>query len=128
MELPDLSSAVTRAAVLVGVEGAALTVLGLGYGVAGVVGEPFDRAATLLEAGFAVLAGVLVLLVARGLDQVRGWSRSPAVVLQLLAVPVGVGLVQGQVWYAAVPVLGLAGAVLYCLATPEARLAFRGVD
>jgi hypothetical protein len=119
---------VTRAAVLVAVEGVVLVLLGAGYGVAGVVGEPFDRTATLLEAGFTLLAGVLVLLVARGLGRVAGWSRSPAVVLQLLALPVGVGLVQGQVWYAAVPVLLLAGSVLYQLATPEARLAFRGLD
>jgi hypothetical protein len=119
---------VTRAALLVALEGLVLVMLGAGYGVAGVVGDPFDRAATLLEAGFTVLAGVLVLLVARGLRRVAGWSRSPAVVLQLLALPVGVGLVQGRVWYAAVPVLLLAGAVLYQLATPEARLAFRGID
>ena len=123
-----LTSAVTRAALLVGAEGVALVLLGVGYGLAGVLGDPFDRTATLLEAAFAVLGGVLVLLVARGLARRRGWSRSPALVLQLLALPVGVGLVQGQVWYAAVPVLGLAAAVLYQLATPEARLAFRGID
>jgi len=119
---------VTRAALLVALEGAVLAVLGVGYSVAGVVGDPFDRRATLLGAAFTVLAGVLVLLVARGLHRVAGWARSPAVVLQLLALPVGVGLVQGRVWYAAVPVLVLAGSVLYLLATPEARLAFRGLD
>ena len=123
----DLSSAVTRAALLVALEAGALSVLGAGYAVAGAVGDPFDRTATLLEGGFCLLAGLLVLLVARGLLRVQGWSRSPAVVLQLLAVPVGLGLVQGGVYYAAVPVLGLAGAVLYQLATPEARLAFRGL-
>jgi hypothetical protein len=117
-----------RAALLVGLEGALLVVLGAGYGVAGLAGEPFDRAATLLEAGFAVLAGVLVLLVARGLHRRRGWSRAPAVVLQLLALPVGVGLVQGRVWYAAVPVLALAVLVLYQLATPGAREALSGTD
>ena len=118
----------SRAALLVAVEGVALVVLGVGYGVAGVVGRPFDRTATLIEAAFTVLAGVLVVLVARGLARVQGWARAPAVVVQLLALPVGVGLVQGRVWYAAVPVLVLAGSVLYCLATPEARLAFRGLD
>ena len=107
------------------VEGLALVVLGVVYGAAGVVGSPFDRTATLLEAGLAVLAGGLVLLVARGLGEVRGWARSPAVVVQLLALPVGYGLVQGRVWVAAVPVLLLAGGVLYCLMTAEARLAFR---
>ena len=124
----DLASAVTRAALLVGVEGAALVVLGTGYAVAGVVGDPFDRTATLLEGGFAALAGLLLLVVARGLLDVRGWARSPAVVLQLLALPVGLGLVQGGVLLAAVPVLGLAVGVLYQLATHEARLAFRGLD
>jgi hypothetical protein len=123
-----VNRSVTRAAVLVAVEGGALTLLGLGYGTAGVLGDPFDRTATLLEAAFAVLVGVLVLLVARGLARVAGWARSPAVVLQLLALPVGVGLVQGEVWYAAVPVLLLAGSVLYLLATPEARLAYRGIE
>ena len=102
--------------------------LGVGYSVAGVVGDPFDRTATLLGAAFTVLAGVLVLLVARGLHRVAGWARSPAVVLQLLALPVGVGLVQGRVWYAAVPLLLLAGSVLYLLATPEARLVFLDLD
>ena len=124
----DLASAVTRAALLVGVEGAALVVLGTGYAVAGVVGDPFDRTATRLEGGVAALAGLLLRVVARGLLDVRGWARSPAVVLQLLALPVGLGLVQGGVLLAAVPVLGLAVGVLYQLATHEARLAFRGLD
>jgi uncharacterized membrane protein (DUF2068 family) len=115
---------VRRAAALVAVEGGALVLLGAGYGVAAVVGDPFDRTATVLQAGFTVVVGVLALLVARGLHRTAGWSRSPAVVLQLLALPVGVGLVQGEVWYAAVPVLLLAAAVLYLLATPEARVAF----
>jgi len=47
---------VSRAALLVAVEGVALVVLGVGYGVAGVVGRPFDRTATLIEA-VARLAG-----------------------------------------------------------------------
>ncbi|CAA9343835.1 MAG: hypothetical protein AVDCRST_MAG07-2559 [uncultured Frankineae bacterium] len=121
-------SPVARAAALVALEGVALAVLGTVYGVAGVVGEPLDRTATLIEAGFAVVAGVLLLLVARGLARVRGWSRAPAVVAQLLALPVGVGLVQGRVWVAAVPVLLLALGVLQALTTPQARRAFRGLD
>jgi len=119
---------VTRASVVVALQGVVLLLLGLGYGVAGLVGDPFDRTATLLEAAFAVVIGGLLLVVARGLYRVDGWSRSPAVVVQLLALPVGYGLAQGQVWWAAVPVLLLAGTVLFLLATPEARLAFRGLD
>ncbi len=121
----SLRSPVALAAALLAVEGLALVLLGLVYGGAGVVGDPFDRTATLLEAALAVLAGVLVLLVARGIAEVRGWARSPAVVVQLLALPVGYGLVQGRVWLAAVPVLLLAGTVLFLLFTAEARFAFR---
>ena len=123
-----LPSAVTRAALLVAVEGVALVVLGLGYAVAALAGDPFDRTAALLEGGFALLGGLLLLLVARGLARTAGWSRAPAVVLQLLSLPVGVGLVQGRVWYAAAPVLALAAAVLYQLATPQVRKAFSGTD
>jgi hypothetical protein len=121
-------SAVRVAAALVAVEGAALALIGPAYGVAGLVGDPFDRTATLLEAAMALTAGVLLLLVARGLSRTAGWARSPAVVAQLLALPVGVGLVQGRVYWAAVPVLALAVAVLYALATPSAREAYSGKD
>ena len=123
-----MRSPVTRASLVVALEGVVLFLLGLGYGVAGLVGDPFDRTATLLEAAFAVVTGGLLVVVARGLSRIDGWSRSPAVVVQLLALPVGYGLVQGQVWWAAIPVLLLAGTVLFLLATPEARLAFRGLD
>lgn len=113
-----------RAALLVGVEGFALVVVGFVYGGAGLLGEPYDRLATLLEAALAVLVGVLALGVARGLCRAARWARSPAVVLQLLAFPVGVGLLQGRVWFAAAPVLLLAAGVLFSLAAPQARAAF----
>ena len=122
---PGLGSPVRVAGLLLAVEGVALTGVGVAYAVAGALGHPEDRFATVLAGAFAALAGVLVLLLARAVAATRLWARSPAVVLQLLALPVGIGLVQGQVWLAAVVVLGLAGAVLYQLATPEARLAFR---
>lgn len=121
----ELTSAVDRAAVLVGLEGALLVGLGVGYAGVGLVGDPFSRTATVLAGSGAVVAGVLLLAVARAIGRRRGWARSPAVVVQLLALPVGAGLAQGQVWLAAVPVLGLAAGVLYAFATPEARLAFR---
>ena len=118
--------AVRTAAGLVAVEGAALVLAGLVYGAAGLLGEPFDRTATLLEAALALIAGTLLLLVARGLSRTAGWARSPAVVAQLLLLPVGVGLAQGRVWWAAAPVLALAAGVLYALATPQARAAYAG--
>ena len=122
---PGLADPVGRAALLLAVEGVGIAVVGAVYAVAGAVGEPEDRLATVLEGLMGVVLGVLVLLVARGVGRVRLWARSPAVVVQLFALVVGSGLVQGRVWVAAAVVLGLAGAVLYQLATPEARLAFR---
>ena len=117
--------AVRRAALLVAVEGVALAVVGVGYAVAGLLGRPEDRLATELAAGLAVLLGLALLPVARGLTRERLWARSPAVVVQLFCLPVGYGLAQGRVWLAAAVVLGLSLGVLVLLATPEARRAFR---
>lgn len=115
--------AVRLAALLVALEGLALLLLGAGFGVAGVVGDPDDRSFTLAEAALVVALGGALLWLGRALSRERGWARSPAVTVQLLALPAGVGLAQNDVWPIAVVVLGLAGSVLYLLATPEARLA-----
>ena len=63
------------------------------------------------------------LLLARATDRRSGWARSPAVVLQLLALPVGIGLLQGGVWAAGVPVLLLAAGTLSQLAMSGAASA-----
>jgi hypothetical protein len=102
----------------------ALTLLGIGYGVAGLWAKA-DTAAIELAAAGAVLAGVLLLLLARATDQVRSWSRSPVIVLNVFPFPLGLSLLQAGVWWAAVPLVLLAGTVLYLHATPELRAAFR---
>lgn len=122
---PASPAPVRRAAALVAAEGAAVLVAGLAYAVAGVLGRPENRLHEELAAALAVLSGPLVLLVARGLRRCRPWARSPSVVLQLLLVPVGLGLLQGHVFAAGVPLVACGIAVLYALATPEARLALR---
>ncbi|MDT7544747.1 MAG: hypothetical protein QOE99_857 [Actinomycetota bacterium] len=104
-------------------EGVALLVVGVVDAVATVVGSPTDRSLSFTVAGFAVAAGIVLGLLARAVDRRRGWARSPAVVLQLLALPVGVGLAQGGVWFAAVPVLVLAVATLWLLFAAGAALA-----
>ena len=114
-----------RAGALVVVEGVALAVLGVAYAVSGLLGHPEDRIATVLAGLFAVLVGAALVPVGRGLATGRGWALSPTVVVQLFLVVVGVGLVQGRVWAAAVPVLVLAAAVSYLLATPDARATYR---
>ncbi|MEU2064968.1 hypothetical protein [Streptomyces sp. NPDC013455] len=86
----------TYAAALAALEGAALVAGGLWVLVRGLTGEPDDRqqAVTL---GITLLAlGLLPLLAARGLLLRRGWSRGPAVITQVMALPVAYNLLQAD--------------------------------
>ncbi|MFR9789126.1 hypothetical protein ACL07V_10705 [Streptomyces sp. MB22_4] len=84
----------TYAAVLAGLEGVVLVVGGLWVLVLGVTGAPDDRQqAVTLGITLAVLA-LLPLLAARGLLLRRGWSRGPAVITQLMALPVAYNLLK----------------------------------
>ena len=102
-----------RAAVLLAVEAAALLVIGVAFLVATATGSPENRGLSYGVTGFAVAGGLVLLLLARAVDRRQGWARSPAVVLQLLAVPVGIGFLQGGLWAAGVPVLLFAAATLW---------------
>jgi hypothetical protein len=80
------------------------------------------QVATTSDVGRALVAALLALvcglglgLVARGLWHGRRWARSPALVTELLVAPVAVGLVQGGRWYVGVPLLVWAAAVLVLL-------------
>jgi hypothetical protein len=74
---------------------------------------------------FAALAAVALGFCARGLWGVRSWSRGLVVALQLLLALLGYTTAfQGNQPALGIPMLALAAAELYLLATPEARLAF----
>ena len=105
-------SAALRAGVLLVVEGAVLALVGL---LAAVLAEPDDRSTATATAAFAVVGGVILALLGKAMLRGAGWARTPSIVLQLLAFPVGTDLARGQVWVAAVPVLLLAGATTYHL-------------
>ncbi|GAC1612013.1 MAG: hypothetical protein NVS3B26_30690 [Mycobacteriales bacterium] len=66
-------------------------------------------------AGFGIGTGLVLALLARAIRRCHGWARSPAIVLELVALPVGVGLLQGHLWGVGGPVLLVAGATLYHL-------------
>ncbi|MER6330091.1 hypothetical protein ABT298_12355 [Streptomyces sp. NPDC001034] len=84
----------TYAAVLAGLEGVVLLVGGLWVLVLGITGAPDDRQqAVTLGITLAVLA-LLPLLATRGLLLRRGWSRGPAVITQLMALPVAYNLLK----------------------------------
>lgn len=86
----------TYAAALAALEGAALVAGGLWVLVLGLTGDPDDRQqAVTLGITLAVLA-LLPLLAARGLLLRRGWSRGPALITQLMALPVAYNLVRAD--------------------------------
>ena len=115
---------VRRLALLLALEGLALVVLGAWYAVAS-LSDRSERAPAELEAGAAVVTGLVLLLLARGVDRGKGWARSPAVVLNVFPLPIALTLFSAGLWYVALVLVALAGSVLYLFATPELRTAFR---
>lgn len=112
------------AAALIGLESLALLVATGILLAKTLAGHPASIPRALLDAALA-LGGALALgLGARGLVRLRAAARTPMVVLQLLALPVGYSLAfqAGLAGYGA-PILLGALAVLYLLFTPPARAA-----
>jgi hypothetical protein len=105
-------TAVRRGALLLAVEGVVLLVVGVVFAIATATASPDNRGLSFTVAGFALGGGAVLLLLARAVDRRQGWARSPSVVLQLLALPVGIGFLQGGHWAAGVPVLLVAVATL----------------
>jgi hypothetical protein len=95
-------------AVLSAVEGVLLALLAIAYAAAGVVGKPSSLTGTEVAAAFAFAAGLLMLWFARHLSRAQRWARTPVFLVNLLAVPVGIGLYQGHQWLAGSVVLALA--------------------
>ena len=111
--VPLETTPVRRAAVLLALEAVVLLVVGVVFAIATAAGEPDNRGLAFGVAGFAVAGGVVLLLLARAIDRSQGWARSPALVLQLLALPVGIGFLQGRHWAVGVPVLLVAVVTLW---------------
>jgi hypothetical protein len=88
-----------------------------------VVSTPSNALGAVVIAALALVAALGLALVARGLLGAARWSRAPALVTNLILLPVGYGLVQGHVWYAGIPLLLLALAVLALLFAPSTAAA-----
>jgi len=126
---PGPGRLVQRGAGLLAVEAALLTALGL-FNVVAVLrstpasgsGDQVERGAALGFAAATLLTGLVVALLARAVLRRCGWARTPALVVQLVALPVGADQVLSQVWLTGSLVLLLAGATTYHLLAAAADL------
>jgi hypothetical protein len=105
-------------ALLVALQAVGLVGIAVFYVVEMVVATASDQGRAAVAALLALVCGLGLALVARGLARARRWARSPALVTELLVAPVALGLVQGGRWYVGLPLLVWAAAVLVLLFTP----------
>ena len=116
-----LATAVSRAALLVALEGVVLLVVGVAYAVEGVRGQALTRTGAELGALLVTLTGLGLLLVARGLLRRRRWAHAPAVAVQLVTVLTAFSLMRTPLVGVATAALLVAVAVVYLLFTAQAR-------
>lgn len=120
----------TAAAVLAALEGLALAAGGVYLLVQGLTGSPDDRRGAVTGGVTLIVLALLPLLAARGLLLRRRWSRGPAVITQILALPVAYNLLQAD--SVAIPagivlaVVAVAGLVLLVSPSTTAALGIRG--
>ncbi|OMI87673.1 hypothetical protein BSZ07_26035 [Streptomyces sp. M1013] len=120
----------TAAAALAALEGLALVVGGVWMLVEGLTGHPDDRTSAVTGGVTLIVLALLPLLAARGLLGRKGWSRGPAVITQIMALPVAYTMVRAD--SLAVPagivlaVVAVAGLVLLVNPTTTEALGIRG--
>jgi hypothetical protein len=115
------------AAAVVAAEGTALVALAVGYAGFIVFGDPDRRGLALFGASIGLIFGLALVIAARGLHRRKRAAYSPVVLLQLLALPVGIGLIQGGQPWIAIAVLVPSVVVLALLVgTPGGRSVHEG--
>lgn len=107
---------------MVAAQAAALACTAVALAVLAFVHSSSRLWAALAIVGFTVLGTAVLLLCARGLLALQPSARSPVVLLELIALPVGydLGFQAGRLLIA-LPILASAVAVLVLLFTPSAR-------
>ncbi len=107
------------------VEGLALLLLCASYAVRVLFGRPENRALAVSGAAMGLAAGALVALLAGALFRGRRGAASPVLVVQLLALPVGIGLLQGHLpLYAAAVLLPAVVVLALLVGTAAGRAIF----
>ncbi|MGX1133041.1 hypothetical protein RKD49_005231 [Streptomyces glaucescens] len=118
------------AAALAALEGLALVVGGVWILVLGLTGEPDDRQQAVTGGVTLIVLALLPLLAARGLLARRSWSRGPAVITQIMALPVAYNLLQADSMAIpagiALAVVAVAALVLLINAETTRALGIRG--
>ena len=110
------------AAALVGLEGAAAAIAGIGFGVAALAGHPSDRATAVALAAVLLVLGLGLLVVARGLARQRPAAATPAYLAQFFTLVVA--YYQRHTLVAVTIALGLVAiATVVALAAPDSRAA-----
>ena len=114
-------------AVVVGIEALGLAASAIWLIAYQLLGHrPHDPLDAWLVFVFAALMAMGLAFVWRGIRLRRRWSRSPAVLTQLLAVPVGFNACGDGVWWLGVPVIACAVVGLVGLFAPSTTQAFVG--
>jgi uncharacterized membrane protein (DUF2068 family) len=86
----------TAAAALTALEGLALAVGGGWMLVLGLTGAPDSRSQAVTGGVTLIVLALLPLIAARGLIARRSWSRGPAVITQIIALPVAYNLLRAD--------------------------------
>ena len=107
------------------IEGVVALGFGLYVGGETIVGKPLDLASAIGVAVLALLGGLGMLAVARGLMRAERWGRSPAVVTQLFALFLAWNMIQSQQqWYGVPLAVGAIVALVALLSGPTTAALF----
>ena len=122
---PEAPRSLRWAAVVVGVEAAALAVGAVAWLWLTLTSTPESLARALAEVVILALAAAGLGAAALGLSRVAGWARGPVIAAQIFFGLSGfVAAFEAERPLIGVPILLVVATVLYLLATPEARLAY----
>ena len=108
---------------LLGAETLAMVVVSIFLLYEDMAGTATSTRGAVMVTLFAVLLAGLLALLGLALWRRRAWARGPAIVLQLLALPIGYSMASGGLPWLGIPVMaiGLAGAA--ALLAPATRTA-----
>ncbi|MEV4950322.1 hypothetical protein [Streptomyces sp. NPDC053755] len=95
-ERPSRPARLTAAAAVAAIEALALVAGGLYVLVTGITGDPDSLTQAVTGGATLVALGLIPGLAARGLLLRRGWSRGPAIITQIMALPVAWQLLQAD--------------------------------